>query len=115
MSRISALLGKTVSSSVCGVSCAVAVLAGSTGWAVAQVRSGDNRTIELAQAAQGNQRPQRAIAAVKSNQVTSEARRKEMINSWTVGLAAGRTEGAPLQFAAELADGALQIRHHGIA
>ncbi|MFM9938022.1 MAG: TAXI family TRAP transporter solute-binding subunit [Hyphomicrobiaceae bacterium] len=34
---------------------------------------------------------------------TSEAKRKEAINSWTVGLAAGRTEGAPLQFAAELA------------
>lgn len=35
--------------------------------------------------------------------VTSEVKRKEAINSWTVGLAAGRTEGAPLQFAAELA------------
>jgi TRAP-type uncharacterized transport system substrate-binding protein len=33
----------------------------------------------------------------------AEQRRKEAINSWTVGLAAGRTEGAPLQFAAELA------------
>lgn len=32
-----------------------------------------------------------------------EQKRKEAINSWTVGLAAGRTEGAPLQFAAELA------------
>ncbi len=33
----------------------------------------------------------------------TEQQRKEAINSWTVGLAAGRTEGAPLQFAAELA------------
>lgn len=33
----------------------------------------------------------------------TEQKRKEAINSWTVGLAAGRTEGAPLQFAAELA------------
>lgn len=33
----------------------------------------------------------------------AEARRKEAINSNTVGLAAGRIEGAPLQFAAELA------------
>ena len=33
----------------------------------------------------------------------TEQKRKESINSWTVGLAAGRTEGAPLQFAAELA------------
>lgn len=33
----------------------------------------------------------------------SEARRKEALNSNTVGLAAGRIEGAPLQFAAELA------------
>ena len=103
MSRIAALLGKTVSLVVCGVSCAVAVTVGGAGWAMAQSQPGNDRVIELAQAVQGNQRPQRAIAAVKSNQVTSEARRKEMINSWTVGLAAGRTEGAPLQFAAELA------------
>lgn len=34
---------------------------------------------------------------------STEQKRKETINSWTVGLAAGRTEGAPLQFAAELA------------
>lgn len=34
---------------------------------------------------------------------TVEQKRKDAINSWTVGLAAGRTEGAPLQFAAELA------------
>ncbi len=34
---------------------------------------------------------------------TAEQKRREGINSWTVGLAAGRTEGAPLQFAAELA------------
>ncbi|HWV82809.1 MAG TPA: TAXI family TRAP transporter solute-binding subunit [Hyphomicrobiaceae bacterium] len=34
---------------------------------------------------------------------STEQRRKEAINSWTVGLAAGRTEGAPLQFASELA------------
>src|SRR5689334_21831780 len=33
----------------------------------------------------------------------AEQKRKEAINAWTVGLAAGRTEGAPLQFAAELA------------
>jgi TRAP-type uncharacterized transport system substrate-binding protein len=33
----------------------------------------------------------------------TEQQRKEVINSWTVGLAAGRIEGAPLQFAAELA------------
>jgi TRAP-type uncharacterized transport system substrate-binding protein len=36
-------------------------------------------------------------------QLSVEQRRKEAINSWTVGLAAGRTEGAPLQFASELA------------
>jgi len=36
-------------------------------------------------------------------QVSAEAKRREAINSWTVGLAAGRTEGAPLQFASELA------------
>ena len=32
-----------------------------------------------------------------------EVSHKQRINAWTLGLAAGRTEGAPLQFAAELA------------
>ena len=32
-----------------------------------------------------------------------EQAHKDRINAWTVGLAAGRLEGAPLQFAAELA------------
>ncbi|HEY5831511.1 MAG TPA: TAXI family TRAP transporter solute-binding subunit, partial [Hyphomicrobiaceae bacterium] len=35
--------------------------------------------------------------------VQSEQAHKDRINAWTVGLAAGRLEGAPLQFAAELA------------
>lgn len=35
MSRIAALLGKTVSSVVCGLSCAIAVLVGGAGWAMA--------------------------------------------------------------------------------
>lgn len=34
---------------------------------------------------------------------SGEESHKARINAWTVGLAAGRTEGAPLQFAAELA------------
>lgn len=63
--------------------------------------------IELAQAATAPERlakprPPRA-GAPRSQLLADEARRKELINSWTVGLAAGRTEGAPLQFAAELA------------
>src|SRR6516164_144557 len=33
----------------------------------------------------------------------TESPEKTRINAWTIGLAAGRTEGAPLQFAAELA------------
>ncbi len=40
---------------------------------------------------------------VAQQQGSPEQKRKDAINSWTVGLAAGRTEGAPLQFAAELA------------
>ncbi len=107
MFRIGALLGITASSSLSRLICAAAVVVASTGWATAQIRAVDERPLRLAQTQQTNQYnlrpPQRAVAPVKSNQVTSEARRKEMINSWTVGLAAGRTEGAPLQFAAELA------------
>lgn len=44
-----------------------------------------------------------AKGALPQRVPTSEAKRKEAINSWTVGLAAGQTEGAPLQFASELA------------
>src|SRR5437667_5383362 len=35
--------------------------------------------------------------------VAIEQAQKDRINAWTVGLAAGRLEGAPLQFASELA------------
>lgn len=56
--------------------------------------------------AQVQVKPREKTAAprpVSARQLPSEAKRKEAINSWTIGLAAGRTEGAPLQFAAELA------------
>jgi TRAP-type uncharacterized transport system substrate-binding protein len=56
-------------------------------------------TQRIAQALQPKQRP----AVRPANRLDSEARRKEAINANTVGLAAGRIEGAPLQFAAELA------------
>jgi len=49
------------------------------------------------------QAAKRAKQPAASPQVSAEQRRKDAINSWTVGLAAGRTEGAPLQFASELA------------
>ena len=39
----------------------------------------------------------------RSSAAANEFAHKQRINAWTVGLAAGRTEGAPLQFAAELA------------
>jgi len=48
-------------------------------------------------------REKTAPRPLSARQLPSEAKRKEAINSWTIGLAAGRTEGAPLQFAAELA------------
>lgn len=60
--------------------------------------------IVVAQAAPKNGKAKRApLARPTPAQASAEAKRKEAINSWTVGLAAGRTEGAPLQFAAELA------------
>jgi TRAP-type uncharacterized transport system substrate-binding protein len=49
---------------------------------------------ELAQTKQ----PARPKAAPVTDQ-----QHKDRINAWTIGLAAGRTEGAPLQFASELA------------
>jgi TRAP-type uncharacterized transport system substrate-binding protein len=57
--------------------------------------------------AQTPQRPavaaQTGKAAVQRKQTPADLAHKERINAWTLGLAAGRTEGAPLQFAAELA------------
>jgi TRAP-type uncharacterized transport system substrate-binding protein len=55
----------------------------------------------------GSADAQQQLAQVKRKlpvgQASPEQKRKDAINSWTVGLAAGRTEGAPLQFASELA------------
>lgn len=53
--------------------------------------------------ARGAQAQQPRPRAARPLRKDPEARRKEAINSNTVGLAAGRIEGAPLQFAAELA------------
>jgi TRAP-type uncharacterized transport system substrate-binding protein len=61
--------------------------------AQAQARSAKPSPIVVAQATQQRSR----------YRSESEANRKERINSNTIGLAAGRIEGAPLRFAAELA------------
>lgn len=63
-------------------------------------RLGVPQSIELAQATA--KAPQRPAAAVRS-QTASDQANKDRINAWTVGLAAGRIEGAPLTFASELA------------
>jgi TRAP-type uncharacterized transport system substrate-binding protein len=52
--------------------------------------------IELAQATPSKARRRASPSAIEQTD-------RERINAWTVGLAAGRLEGAPLQFAAELA------------
>jgi TRAP-type uncharacterized transport system substrate-binding protein len=71
---------------VTGVLLTVAVLA------APMARTAPAQEVQLAQARTKQAAP-----------VSTEQKRKDAINSWTVGLAAGRTEGAPLQFAAELA------------
>lgn len=38
-----------------------------------------------------------------SRETANERNQRDRVNNWSIGLAAGRTEGAPLQFAAELA------------
>src|SRR5437899_429499 len=53
--------------------------------------------IDLAQA------PAKARAPAYVPETPTDRTHKERINAWTVGLAAGRIEGAPLQFASELA------------
>jgi len=40
---------------------------------------------------------------VRPTPAAIEQAHKDRINAWTVGLAAGRLEGAPIQFASELA------------
>jgi TRAP-type uncharacterized transport system substrate-binding protein len=57
------------------------------------------QSVDLAQATRNRTRP----AGRATNPAALEQAHKERINAWTVGLAAGRLEGAPLQFAAELA------------
>jgi TRAP-type uncharacterized transport system substrate-binding protein len=75
---------------VTGVLLSVAVLAAT------MARMAPAQEVQLAQTNKQAKAKQPAPAS-------TEQKRKEAINSWTVGLAAGRTEGAPLQFAAELA------------
>jgi TRAP-type uncharacterized transport system substrate-binding protein len=83
------MLASRCSQTLAGVLLAVALL-------VAPPAGSASAQQQLAQAARGKQ-------AAPQPQASAEQRRKDAINSWTVGLAAGRTEGAPLQFAAELA------------
>lgn len=52
------------------------------------------------QLAQANTPPQ-PVPAIR--ETVNERNQRDRINNWSLGLAAGRTEGAPLQFAAELA------------
>jgi TRAP-type uncharacterized transport system substrate-binding protein len=56
--------------------------------------------VQLAQAAPKKVAPVRPPAAAAAS---TEQAHKDRINAWTLGLAAGRLEGAPIQFASELA------------
>jgi TRAP-type uncharacterized transport system substrate-binding protein len=56
------------------------------------------RAVDVAQAAKT-----KAVVPRLTNPAAAEQAQKDRINAWTVGLAAGRLEGAPLQFASELA------------
>ena len=68
------------------------------GYAQGLPRTAGDQPSRVAQVAQPKQKQ-----LVRTTRGDTEAKRKEAINSNTVGLAAGRIEGAPLQFAAELA------------
>lgn len=72
--------------------------------ALAQTAAPAGQKAQAAQVAQTQSGQARTrVARQITPRSVSEQRRKEAINSNTIGLAAGRTEGAPLQFAAELA------------
>ncbi len=51
--------------------------------------------------AQAGNRAPSPVPAIR--ETAAERNQRDRINNWSLGLAAGRTEGAPLQFAAELA------------
>jgi TRAP-type uncharacterized transport system substrate-binding protein len=57
--------------------------------------------VQVAQAAPEAPRPRNAIRPVRRS--SFDQQQKERLNAWTVGLATGRIEGAPLLFASELA------------
>ena len=78
-------------------------LAGSPLAAVAQAPSALGVQGEAARIAQSTPRAARAAPAGVRQQTLTDQQQKDRLNSWTVGLAAGRIEGAPLQFASELA------------
>jgi TRAP-type uncharacterized transport system substrate-binding protein len=66
-----------------------------TQWQANQVQTGEGRPAVLAQAGP-------ARSAVRK-ETRGDLLQKDRLNAWTLGLAAGRVEGAPLQFASELA------------
>ncbi len=61
-----------------------------------RAQSGEIRLAQVAQA-----RAPSPIPAIR--ETANERTQRDRVNNWSLGLAAGRTEGAPLQFAAELA------------
>ena len=96
MSRNGALLGSIVVATLALVDPLPAQQPTAVELAQAQPQAQTVREVPARQRLQRTAAPQKQLAI-------QEWKRKELINSWTVGLAAGRTEGAPLQFAAELA------------
>lgn len=104
MSRIGAYLGAAATAVValaalaapgCIPAAAQTGQSGETGAAAPRVAAKGERV--------GGTRQPRPVSSPQRQFAITEAKRVTLINSWTVGLAAGRTEGAPLQFAAELA------------
>ena len=67
-------------------------------WARPSRRCLFRQPVDVAQAART-----KAARPPATNPAAIEQAQKDRINAWTVGLAAGRLEGAPLQFASELA------------
>lgn len=59
------------------------------------------RNLGLAQAAPAPGNAPTPVPAIR--ETANERNQRDRVNNWSIGLAAGRTEGAPLQFAAELA------------
>jgi TRAP-type uncharacterized transport system substrate-binding protein len=86
-----------------GLAGVIFAIAGLTWVAQANAQATAQKVGAPARQTEAAQAGPKAVLTAADRQALTEQQQKDRINAWTVGLAAGRLEGAPIQFAAELA------------